>query len=558
MPRVTHSLSSLVVIAGCFLASCAAPTPEAVAPGSTGAKLYDGLDRYHRAITTDSEDAQRWFDQGLQLVFGFNHEEAVRSFKEAAARDPEAAMPWWGIALSLGMNINDRVMTEERWREAHEAARRALALLDDETEVERALVEAVATRYTWPAPEEQRPYDEAYAEAMKSVHARFRDDPEVGVLFAESLMNLQPWDYWTNHGDPKGRTRELVAVIEHVLANQPDHPGASHLYIHAMEAGPHPERAEPYADRLVTRVPGAGHLVHMPSHIYARVARYGDAADTNARAVAVDQAYLKVAPPPAIYLVYYAHNLHFLAFASMMEGRYEPAMQAARQLERDMPEAALRQLAGLIEGIMPTTYHVMIRFGRWNEVLAEPLPPDYRLVSRAVYYYARGIALSALGRTDEARAEVAKFESAAAAIPGEWFMFNNKVSDVLPIARAMLEGELAFREGRLDDAWSALRRGIEAEDRLIYDEPPGWMLPVRHAMGALLMSAGKPAEAERLYREDQERHPGNTWSLIGLQKCLAAQNRASEAAAVARQLETAWKRVVDRPTSSCYCEPGKS
>lgn len=556
MRSLRCSLSSVVFLACCLLASCA--SPEGFEPGATGARLYEGLDAYHRKITTDSEEAQRWFDQGLQLVFGFNHDEAVRSFKEAAARDPEAAMPWWGVALSLGMNINDPVMTEERWRQAHQAASRALSLLDDESDVERALVEAVASRYTWPAPEDQRTYDEAYAEAMKGVYARFRDDPEVGVLFAESLMDLQPWDYWDEHRRPKGRTEEFVAVIEHVLASYPDHPGASHLYIHAMEAGPHPEKAVPYADRLLTRVPGAGHLVHMPSHIYARVGRYGDAADSNAQAVAADRAYLEEAPPPSIYLLYYAHNLHFLAFASMMEGRYEPAMQAARELERDMPEEPLRQFAGLIEGIMPTTYHVMIRFGKWNDVLEEPLPPDYRLVSRAVHYYARGIALSALGRTDEARAEIAAFEAAAGEIPGDWFIFNNRVDDVLPIARAMLEGELAFREGRLDDAWSALRRGIEAEDRLIYDEPPAWMLPVRHAMGALLMSADKPAEAERLYREDQERHPGNTWSLVGLQKSLAAQNRSSEAAEVGKRLETVWKRVMVRPTSSCYCEPGRS
>lgn len=556
MQNVLRILSSVVFLVVCLLGGCV--SSDLVAPGSTGARLYEGLDRYHRKITTDSEDAQRWFDQGLQLVFGFNHEEAARSFKEAAARDPKAAMPWWGVALSLGMNINDPVMTEERWREAQEAVSRAQALLDDETEVERALIEALARRYTWPAPEDQRPYDEAYATAMKAVYERFQDDPEVGVLFAESLMDLQPWDYWDEHRDPKGRTLEFIAAIEHVLAKEPDHPGASHLYIHAMEAGPHPEKAVPYADRLSTRIPGAGHLVHMPSHIYARVGRYGDAADSNVRAVAADQAYLKVAPPPGIYLIYYAHNQHFLAFASMMEGRYEPAIQAARELERDMPEEALRQFAGLIEGIMPTTYHVMIRFGKWNEVLEEPLPPDYRLVSRAVHYYARGIALSALGRTEEARAEKARFETAAARIPGEWFIFNNRVSDVLPIARAMLEGELAFREGRLEDAWSALRRGIETEDRLIYDEPPGWMLPVRHAMGALLMSAGEFAEAERLYREDQERHPGNTWSLLGLQKSLEAQSRSNEAAEVAKRLEAAWKRVTVRPTSSCFCEPGRS
>ena len=554
MTRILIRLTSLLTVA--TLISCA--TVESIAPDSTGARLYDGLDRYHRPITTTSDDAQRWFDQGLQLVFGFNHDEAVRSFKEAAARDPEAAMPWWGVALCLGMNINDPVITEERWRDAHAAAQRALALIDDETALERALVEAVAKRYTWPAPEEQKTYDEAYAAAMKPVYEEHSDDSDIGVLYAESLMDLQPWDYWDNHRDPKGNTLEFVGVIEKVLAAHPDHPGASHLYIHAMEAGPSPEKAVPYADRLRTRIPGAGHLVHMPSHIYARVGRYGDAADSNVEAVAADRAYLKEAPKPGIYTVYYAHNQHFLAFASMMEGRFEPAMQAARDLEKDMPDDVLREFAFLIEGIMPTNYHVLIRFGKWNEVLEEALPAEHRLVTRAVHYYARGIANSALGRTEEAKAEIAHFEEAVAKVPEDWWVFNNKMHDVLPIARAMLAGELAFREGRLDDAWSALRQGIEAEDRLIYDEPPGWMLPVRHAMGALLMSAGEHAEAERLYREDQERHPGNVWSLVGLQQSLAAQRRSNEANALEERLAKVTTRLTARPSSSCLCEPGEA
>jgi tetratricopeptide (TPR) repeat protein len=456
----------------------------------------------------------------------------------------------------LGININDPEMTEERWQAAHEAAQRAVTLLDDETELERALIEAVVQRYTWPAPAEQRPYDEAYAEAMKRVYERFKTDPDVGVLYAESLMDLQPWDYWTVEFAPKGRTLEFVAAIEQVLARKPDHPGAAHFYIHAMEAGPAPEKAVPYADRLLTRAPGAGHLVHMPSHIYVRVGRYGDAADANVRAVKADQVYFDSAPEQGMYLVYYAHNQHFLAYASMMEARYEPAIKAAREMERDMPDQVLREFGWLIEGIMPTNYHVLIRFGKWEEILREPLPAEHRLVTRAVHYYARGIALSVLDRTDEARAEIAKFEAAVAEVPEDWWVFNNKMHDVLPIAMAMLEGELAFREGRLDAAWSALRRGIAAEDQLVYDEPPGWMLPVRHSMGALLMAAGEYAEAEQLYREDQKRHPGNGWSLLGLKQALAAQGRTDEVVKVAASLEQAWQRVGDRPSSSCLCAPG--
>ncbi|MGD9548515.1 MAG: tetratricopeptide repeat protein [Candidatus Krumholzibacteriia bacterium] len=540
-----------VLVAAAFAGAGTAATTD------QHAKIFPGVDTYSRPITTSSAEAQRWFDQGFLLLYGFNHDEATRSFQAAAELDPEAAMPWWGVAYAAGMNINDPIMTEDRWRRGHEAAQRALSLLDDETAVEKALVEAVARRYTWPAPAEQRPYDEAYASAMAEVYARFAADPDVAVLYAESLMDLQPWDYWTPDLEPKGNTTDFTAAIEGVLRAEPDHPGATHFYIHAMEAGPSPQKAVPYAERLEDRVPGAGHLVHMPSHIYARVGRYADAADANVRAVAADRTYFTDAASPTIYMIYYAHNLHFLAYASMMEARFEPAMKAARDLENDVPEQVLRDFAGLIEGIMPTSYHVLIRFGKWQEILNQPEPPEWRLVTRAVHHYARGIALSVLGRTAEARAEAAKFESAAALVPEDWWVFNNRVHDVLPIARAMLEGETAYREGRLDEAWAALRKGIEAEDRLIYDEPPAWMLPVRHSMGALLLEAGEYAAAEQLYREDQERHPGNGWSLLGLKQALAAQGNNREAETFATSVQSAWSRTERKPPSSCFCAPGK-
>jgi tetratricopeptide (TPR) repeat protein len=349
---------------------------------------------------------------------------------------------------------------------------------------------------------------------------------------------------------------EIVSVLEAVLEAQPDHPGAMHFYIHAVEASQDPDRAVATADRLIDRVPGAGHLVHMPSHIYVRVGRYGDAADANEKAIAADRAYFEVAPEPGMYWLYYAHNLHFLAYSAMMEGRYETAIRAARDLERDIPEPFLREWAWIAEGIMPTTFHVMIRFGRWEEILKEPEPPEFRLVSRAVRRYARGIALSALGRTEEARREIEAFDAAIALVPEDWWIFNNKIDQVLPIARAMLEGELTFREGRLDYAFQVLRGGVAAEDALVYDEPPGWMLPVRHALGALLMSAERYEEAEDVYRADQRLNRDNGWSLLGLRLSLEAQGRHDEAAAIAPRVDEAWKRVEIRPTSSCLCEPG--
>ncbi len=287
-----------------------------------------------------------------------------------------------------------------------------------------------------------------------------------------------------------------------------------------------------------------------------RVGRYADAAETNTKAVKADRRYFKAAPEPDYYWIYYAHNLHFLAYASMMEGRYETALRAARDLEREIPEWYLREYGGVVEGIMPTTFHAMVRFGRWEDILAEPPRPEYRLVSHAVRHYARGIALSALGRTDEARSEIDLFEEAVADIPPEWWVFNNKVSDVMPVARAMLQGELAFRLGKYDEAFAALRRGVELEDALVYDEPPAWMLPVRHSLGALLMSAGRYDEAEAVYRQDLIENPRNGWALLGLRQALDAQGKTTQAREIQTQLAAAWKRADVSPTSSCYCEPG--
>jgi tetratricopeptide (TPR) repeat protein len=554
--RALLASALLITLAGCATSTSTTTTTTTATAAGTGSRLYPDLDRLHVPITTSSHEAQRWFNQGMQLLYGFNHGEAIRSFQEAAALDPDAAMPWWGIAVANGMHINVPEMTEPQWQAGFDNALRALNELDNETDRERALVEACASRYTWPAPAEQRPYDEAYAQSMREVHARFPDDPDIAVLYVESLMNLQPWDYWTPEKAAKGNTAEFVDVLEDTLTLHPNHPQACHLYIHAMEAGPDPSRALAAANRLGPLVPGAGHLVHMPSHIYARLGMYAEAVDANEEALEADARFFAQGTDPGTYYVYHAHNLHFLAFAAMMEGRYEPAMRAARELERAIPEPVLDQFAFLIEGVIPTTYHVMIRFGKWEDVLLEPAPPAKRPVMLAVHHYARGIAFAALGRTDESRREIAAFRAQVPNVPADWWIFSNKIHDVLPIAHAMLEGELAFREGRLDDAWRALRRGIDAEDKLVYDEPPGWMIPVRHAMGALMMSAGEYAQAEQLYREDQVQHPGNGWSMLGLRQALLAQGRADEAAHITPKLNRAWKRVANRPTSSCLCEPG--
>jgi len=525
--------------------------------GETGkGRLYPGFGNYHRTMTTDSEEAQALFDQGMQLLYGFNHDEAIRTFHAAAVKDPKAAMPWWGIAYAHGVNINDPEMTEERSQAAREAADKAIALAGSATPVEKALIKAVSARYEWPAPEDRKPLDQAYADAMQKAYKKFPNDADIGAIYADSLMNLQPWDYWTTDGSPKGRVEEIVAVLEKTIANREDHPGANHFYIHTVEASKNPDRAIPSADRLRTLVPGSGHLVHMPSHIYIRVGRYADAVDDNKKAVEVDRAYFKEAPAPAIYAIYYAHNLHFLCYAAMMSGRFEEAMQAARDLEREMPEEPLMAFAGLIDGIMPANFHTLIRFGKWEQILEEPAYKDYRLVSNAVRLYARSIACSSLGRTEQAREEMAAFKKAMKAVPEDWYIFNNRVDMVLPIANAMIEGELLWREGKAEEAFAILRAGAIAEDALVYDEPPGWMLPVRHALGALLMAHGRVIEAEKVYREDLLRNRNNGWALTGLKLALIAQGRADEANSLEPQIQEAWAKADFIPASSCYCEPG--
>jgi tetratricopeptide (TPR) repeat protein len=525
------------------------------APGSAQALLYEGMGDHTRTISTNSPEAQAYFNQGLQLTFGFNHDEAIRSFRRAAELDPSAPMPWWGIAYCNGININDPAMNEQRSRDAWDAVQAAQTRSDRASAAERALINALATRYAWPAPEDRAELDRAYADAMQTVYEQFPGDADIAAFYAESLLNLQPWDYWTLAGEPKGRAEEIVAVLEGALRVNPVHPGANHFYIHAVEASSDPDRAVAAADRLTSLVPGSGHLVHMPSHIYVRVGRYTDAKRSNVQAVAIDRAYFAKAPPPGIYAMYFGHNLHFLAFAAMMSGNEQDALQAARDLEAEMPEEPLREYAGLIDGIMPTNLHVLIRFGRWEQILEEPDYPEWRLMSRAVWAYARSIACSALGKTAQARQEMAEFERRAAAVPADWLVMNNKASDLLPIARAMVQGELLFREGRRDEAYAILREGVALEDNLVYDEPPGWMLPVRHALGALMMADGRYAECEAVYREDLARNRENMWALTGLRLALAAQGKTGDAERAGRRLEVALTDATIRPTSSCLCEP---
>jgi tetratricopeptide (TPR) repeat protein len=522
----------------------------------TGARFYTGFGKYTRKVSTTNPAAQKWFNQAMQLLYGFNHDEAIRSFQAAGEADPNLAMAWWGVAYASGLHINNPAMSEKQSKQAWEATQEALKRIDHASDVEKALINAVSKRYAWPAPEDRKPLDQAYANAMEQVWKQFPRDADVGALFAESLMNLQPWDLWNRDGTPKGRTTEIVRTIERVIAMDQNHPGANHFYIHAVEASPDPDRALPSAKRLPKLVPGSGHLVHMPAHIWARVGRFDEASDANERAIKVDREYFKLAPPPEFYSMYYVHNLHFLAWSAMMEGRYATAMKAARDLNAEIPEGFLREWTYIADGFTPVTYHVLIRFGKWDEILNEPEPESYRLVSKAMHHYARGVAFSALDRVDDAKREVDEFEQAAKAIPENWQVGQNKAGEVMKVARQMLRGELAYRQDKHDEAFNALKQGVKLEEALVYDEPPGWMQPVRHALGALLMGAGRPADAEKVYREDLRAYPGNGWAILGLENACRAQKKDDAAAKYAEDRAQIWKRADVKPTSSCYCEPG--
>ena len=525
------------------------------ATAETAARLHPGLGNYQREVASTSDEAREWFHHGLEWLYGFNHDEAVRSFEQAVALDPDFALAWWGIAYALGPHINNPVMTEEQSEAAFEATREALQRIDHAAPVEQALIRALPARYRTPPPEDRAELDQAFAAAMEEVWQRFPDDADVATLFAESLMNLQPWDLWTLDGEPKGRALEVVEVLEQAMELDQDHPGANHLYIHAVEASPEPERALEAAARLPDLVPGSGHLVHMPAHIHARMGQWDRASDANERAIEVDRAYFEAAPEPGFYIIYYLHNMHFLAWSAMMEGRYETALQAAREVERDMPEPLLQGMAFVADGFMPVTYHVLIRFGEWDRILNEPEPDDYRLTSRAHWHYARSLALTNLGRLGQARAELEQLEDLAEKMPDHWEISFNPSNQVAQLAVLMARGELAYHDGRPEDAFATLRKAVALEDRLAYAEPPAWMVPVRHALGALLLAEDRPDEAEQVYLADLERHPDNGWALLGLRQSLEAQDRTDEAGQVAARLQDSWRRADVQPLASCFCHP---
>ncbi|MEU8651964.1 hypothetical protein [Streptomyces sp. NPDC048737] len=541
---------------------------------------YYDLGDHRRTVTTSSAEAQRWFDRGLVWSYGFHHEEAVACFEEAVRADPDCAMAHWGIAYALGPNYNkpweffddqDLARTVAR---THAAVELAHDRAGHATPVERALIGALRARYPRDRPAADcSVWNAPYADAMAAVHALAPDDLDVAALYADALMNLTPWQLWDlRTGEPAegARTREARAVLDAALATEAGarHPGLLHFYVHLMEMSPTPERALPVADRLRDLVPDAGHLQHMPSHLEVLCGNYRAVVADNTRAIAADEKYAARAGAMNFYTLYRAHNHHFRIYGAMFLGRAETALEAAARLEECLPEELLRvespPMADWLEAFLAMRVHVLIRFGRWAEILDLPEPADPELygMTTAMRHYARGVALSATGRVPEAEAERTRFREAAARVPRTRMLFNNTCADILAIAAAMLDGELEYRKGRHEAAFAALERSIHLDDDLPYDEPWGWMQPTRHAYGALLLEQGRVAEAEAVYRADlglddslprPSQHPNNIWSLHGLHECLVRLGKDGEARIVAQQLKFA-DALTDVPVeASCFC-----
>jgi tetratricopeptide (TPR) repeat protein len=542
--------SGLLTVTLSVSAACSSTSPDPPRPAqstSTAASPQPelapaGFGYHHHPIRTTSRDAQQQFDLGMAQAFGFNHEAAIRSFQRASELDPAAAMPHWGRAWALGANYNLDI-DDARAKEAYDAITKAKSLAAAGPGVEREYIDALAVRYSPDMKADRAALAHTYSNAMEALSQRYPDDLDAATLYAESLMNLTPWKLWTLDGRPNENTERIIATLESVLRRQPDHLAANHYYIHAVEASPNAGRALPSAMRLGTLAENSGHLLHMPAHIYARTGDHAAAAAANAAGAAADVTYLGTAPPNGFYgMAYYSHNLHFLADSQMMQGRFSDAKQAAdRVAEHLNPHAAMMPM---VESMVVMPVSVLLRFGRYHDLLALTEPPADRPVQRAWYHFARGVAFARTAKVDEAGAERKALTAAIAAVPETSLFGGTGFADartVLDIAATALDARIATARGEPDRAIQFWRRAVAAVDLLPYDEPPVWFYPVRESLGAALIANNKAAEAERVFRDDLKRHPRNARSLYGLQASLTKQGKATDAAWIQRQFEDAWK-----------------
>jgi len=509
-----------------------------------GAPLFDGMGNHQHEITTSNPDAQRYFNQGMIIDFAFNHAESARSFRAAQTLDPDCAMCYWGEALALGPNINVTsdgkvIMSDAERSSAYAAIQKAVALRDQVSETERDYIDALATRYNGDLSTPRAPLDAAYGDAMRSLHEKYPTDDDAAALFAESLMNTMPWDYWLDPDSPRPLTVEVIDALETVLARSPEHPLAIHLYIHAVEASSRPERAEAPADMLANLVPGAGHLVHMPSHIYWRVGRYADASAANVKAAAVDEAYIAACNAQGFYpAAYYPHNIHFLWAASSMEGRSAVSIEAARKVAANVRMEMIEEFPG-VEFFNTIPMLALTQFGRWDEVLAEPQPPADLEYSNAIWHYVRATAFAQTGAIDAAKEEHEKFgplreETDVVFLDSIYY----PATMLLTIADALILGEIAMAEERHDDAIAHFGVAVDTQDELPYTEPPFWYYPTRHSLGKALLAAGEAAGAEAVYRADLEQYPRNGWSLFGLLQSLRTQGK--DASEIQARFDKVW------------------
>lgn len=533
---------ALIPIAAFLLVSCYRPDADPAPAADASIRLYDGLGDLHRPITTTVPEAQAYFDQGLRLTYAFNHSEAIQSFEEALRLDPSCAMCSWGIALAWGPNINaamDSASGAAAWAAITQAEMRASGA----SEKEQAFIRALAQRYAADPTADRARHDSAYARAMSDVARAHPDDDDALVLYADAVMNLSPWDYWMRSGQAKPATREILTLLERVMGRNPSHPGACHFYIHAVEAV-QPERAVECAERLPSLMPAAGHIVHMPAHIYVRVGRYADAVRANEHAVHADEEHLAdFAPDGAYRLAYYPHNYHFMWFAASMAGSGARALEAARRTADNVNRELLRAPGfGALQHYLVTPQFAMVRFGRWQEILDEPAPPEDLPYPMGVHHYARALAFIGIDRLSDAEAELALLEQQRAALASADFRIweLNPATTNLDIAIHVVRAEIAAKQGDRTAAIEHARQGVILEDGMVYDEPPTWHLPVRHVLGALLLAAGQSAEAEAVYREDLVKYPENGWSLFGLAESLRAQDREPDADAAMARFRAAW------------------
>jgi tetratricopeptide (TPR) repeat protein len=519
--------------------------------GRSGESYFD-TGEIHCEVTTAHRDARNWFDRGLAMCHGFNHEEAVHCFEKAIAADPHCAMAYWGLAYAWGPNINRMQVDEGQIGQAVLALRLAQLHSQHIQDWEREVIGATVPRYSTPAPLDRSPLNEAYASSMRQLHVRYSDRPLVVALFAESLMELYPWRLWTKSGEPAPCTLELVHVIEQGLKKWPADPMLCHLAIHALEASPDPLRALPAANRLRNATPGLGHLVHMPSHIDVRLGHYEDMIKANLAAIQSDKHFVEQRGRHNFYTIYRAHNYHFVVYGAMLSGKEQLALSHSREMVKEIPVEMIHQHRDLLDPFLATPYHAMIRFGKWDAILNEPKPELQFPFSTCIWHYARGIAYAATNRVAEARVEQAAFETTRQRVPDTSEFHNNSSRDVLLIPAAMLEGEIAYRDGALEHGFAELRKAVELEDNLHYDEPWGWMQPTRHALGALLAEQRQFDQAEQVYRDDLKRHPQNPWSLRGLHECLI-ERQSPEAEETLRQLQNATEHCDFTIDRACMC-----